>query len=282
MRGWPMRRVVRDNPRRMEFEPAVTLGAGATSIAWSFAFTEGQLLLPEREDVLNPGPLIEAEVRHYLGRLGGLDAWALQVQAVPQGWRPVSLRTAMMAMPAMLMGVAGRASQVLEWDRTHRHCGVCGTPTERVQYERARRCPSCGHMAYPRLTPAMMALIWRPGEVLLARSARFAKGVYSALAGFVEAGETIEECVVREAAEEVGVRVTNLRYYGSQSWPFPNSLMVAFTARWADGEIVPQPGEIEDAHWYALDALPGIPPRFSISGHLIRDTVARLAEGREP
>jgi NAD+ diphosphatase len=266
----------------MEFEPSVILATDATSLAWSFAFTEGGLLLPEGADTLMPGPLIDADVRHYLGRLGGIDAWALQVAAAPAGWRAVSLRAAMMAMPAPQMGVAGRAAQVLEWDRTHRHCGVCGTPTVRVEHERARRCPACGHSAYPRLAPAMMALIWRPGEVLLARSPRFAKGVYSALAGFVEAGESIEECVEREAFEEVGVRVTDLRYYGSQSWPFPHSLMVAFTARWHSGDIVPQPDEIEDARWYALDALPGIPPRFSISGHLIRDTVARLVERGEP
>lgn len=112
----------------------------------------------------------------------------------------------------------------------------------------------------------MMVLIWRPGELLLARAPRFAKGTYSALAGFVEVGETIEECVIREAYEEVGVHITDLRYYGSQSLPFQNSLMIAFTARWKIGDIVPQPEEIEDAKWFPLDALPSIPPRFSISG----------------
>jgi NAD+ diphosphatase len=100
--------------------------------------------------------------------------------------------------------------------------------------------------------------------------------MYSALAGFVEAGESIEECVHREVAEEVGVRVHSPRYYGSQSWPFPHSLMVAYTAEWVDGDIVKQDDEIEDAQWFALDALPKIPPRFSISGHLIRDTVRAL------
>lgn len=135
-------------------------------------------------------------------------------------------------------------------------------------------------MAYPRVTPAMMVLMWRPGELLLARAAHFAKGVYSALAGFVEASETLEQCVEREAAEEVGVRIADLRYFGSQSWPFPHSLMVAFTARWCSGEIVRQASEIEDAQWYPLEALPAIPPRFSISRHLIRDTVAALAAGR--
>jgi NAD+ diphosphatase len=129
----------------------------------------------------------------------------------------------------------------------------------------------------------MMALVWRADrgrpELLLARAPHFAPGMFSALAGFVEAGESLEDCVHREVQEEVSLQVHNLRYYGSQSWPFPNSLMVAFTAQWAGGEIVPQPGEIEEAGWFALDALPKIPPRFSISGHLIRDTVQALAQG---
>lgn len=266
----------------MIFEPGLFPGAAPTGLAWSFAFAEGQLLLPEGDELLAPGPLIEAEVRHYLGRLGGLDAWALRLAAPLPGWRRVPLRAAMMAMPAAQMDVAARAAQLIEWDRAHRFCGVCGTPTALVAHERARRCPSCGQLAYPRVTPAMMVQVWRPGAVLLARSPQFAKGVYSALAGFVEAGETLEQCVERETFEEVGVRIADLRYSGSQSWPFPHSLMVAFSARWTGGEIVPQAGEIEDAQWFAIDALPPIPPRFSISGHLIRDTVAALAEGRAP
>jgi NAD+ diphosphatase len=263
----------------MEFEPAVAPQAEPTELAWTFAFVAGQLLLPEDAQALSPGPPPRAEVRHYLGRLDGIDAWALTSDEATSGWRRVPLRSAMMGLPEMQMSVAGRAAQVLEWDRSHRFCGACGTPTERVAHERAARCPACGHTAYPRVTPAMMVLVWRPGEVLLARAPHFARGMYSALAGFVEAGETLEECVHRETAEEVGVRVTDLRYYGSQSWPFPHSLMLAFAARWVEGEIVPQPGEIEHAAWYPLDELPGIPPRFSISGHLIRDTVQRLSEG---
>ncbi|MCU7374948.1 NAD(+) diphosphatase [Paucibacter sp. O1-1] len=120
----------------------------------------------------------------------------------------------------------------MEWDRSHRFCGACGTATELQAGERARRCPACGHTAYPRLSPAMMALVWRPGELLLARAPHYSNGMYSALAGFVEAGESLEDCLHREVAEEVGVAVTGLRYFGSQSWPFPHSLMVAYTARW--------------------------------------------------
>lgn len=269
----------------MLFIPAIEALSPATEHAWCMAFHDGKLLLPEPEELalapLRPQafePL--AEVRHYLGRLDGLDCWALRLAQQPPGWRAVPLRAAMMQFPAALLGLASRAAQVLEWDRTHRFCGVCGTPTELQPGERARRCPACGHSSYPRMSPAMMALVWRRDrgrpELLLARAPHFVKGMFSALAGFVEAGESLEECVHREVEEEVGLKVQHLQYYGSQSWPFPHSLMVAFTAEWAGGEIVPQAGEIEAADWYALDALPNIPPRFSISGHLIRDTAARL------
>jgi NAD+ diphosphatase len=268
----------------MLFVPAIAPPGEPTPRHWCLAFVEGKLLLPEAED--QPLSPLEAgawqhgaETRHYLGRLDGIDCWALRLPQAPAGWRTVPLRGAMMGLGDGLAGLASRAAQVLDWDRTHRHCGVCGTPTEHQVGERARRCPACGHTAYPRISPAMMTLIWRPGEVLLARAPHFAPGMYSALAGFVEAGESIEQCIHREVAEEVGVQIDELRYYGSQSWPFPNSLMIAFSARWVAGGIVPQPGEIEDAQWFPLDALPTIPPRFSISGHLIRDTVTRLQGG---
>ncbi|MBL8290141.1 MAG: NAD(+) diphosphatase [Rubrivivax sp.] len=277
----------------MRFEPAVSPSVEATSSAWCFAFVEGQVVLPEdpAATLVPQMPAVFepwAERRHFLGRLEGLDCWALALRDLPRGWRRLPLRAAMMQFGEPLMALAGRAAQVLEWDRTHRHCGACGTPTELAAGERARRCPACGHTAYPRVSPAMMVLVWRERiaaggghELLLARSPHYVPGVYSALAGFVEAGESLEECVHREVAEEVGVRVGDLAYYGSQSWPFPHSLMVAYTARWLVGGIVPQAGEIEDAQWFALDALPKIPPRFSISGHLIRDTVRALG-GPEP
>jgi NAD+ diphosphatase len=271
--------------QRMLFTPAITLITSATPQAWCFAFVEGQLLLPDADSGFAPQPWEVFErhepARHYLGQLDGIDCWAFTLSDVPRGFKRAPLRAAMMQLGEPLMGVAGRAAQVLEWDRAHRYCGVCGTPTEALPGERSRKCPACGHTAYPRLSPAMMALVWRDGEVLLARSPHYVPGVYSALAGFVEPGESIEQCIHREVAEEVGVRVTDLRYYGSQSWPFPHSLMIAYTARWIGGEIVKQDSEIEDAQWFALDALPKIPPRFSISGHLIRDTVVSLG-GPEP
>jgi NAD+ diphosphatase len=267
----------------MQFNPAVQPANPATERLWCLAFFEGKLLLPEGDELDLP-PLAPqvlhapAQVRHYLGQLGGLDCWALRIAEPPPGWRSVPLRTAMMKMPAPLSAVAGRASQILEWDRSHRFCGVCGTPTDLHASDRARSCPACRTTVYPRVTPAMMALVWRDRELLLARSPHYTAGMFSALAGFVEAGESLEDCVHREVAEEVSVQVTDLRYFGSQSWPFPSSLMVAYTARWVSGEIVPQAGEIEAAAWFGIDELPAIPPRFSISGHLIRDTVRAMRE----
>ncbi|MET0334456.1 MAG: NAD(+) diphosphatase [Rhizobacter sp.] len=269
----------------MSFVPASRPSPQPSAQAWSFAFVGRDLLVPEAEAIsLQPlaSAVLEsrAQGRHNHGTMATVDCWALSLPEAPPGWRATPLRAAMMALPAEVSAIAGRAAQVIEWDRTHRHCGVCGTPTELHLGERSRVCPSCKHTAYPRVSPAMMALVWRPGELLLARSPHYAKGMYSALAGFVEAGESLEDCVHREVAEEVNVAITDLRYYGSQSWPFPHSLMVAFTARWTGGEIVPQEGEIEDAQWYPIDALPGVPPRFSVSGHLIRDTVEAMREGR--
>lgn len=270
----------------MSFVPASQPAAQPSPQAWCFAFVQRELLLPDAgTDTPTLQPLAaaalaaQATARHYLGTLAAVDCWALALPEPPPGWRRMPLRAAMLALDPALGALAGRAAQVLEWDRSHRFCGVCGTATTLQTGERARVCPACAHTAYPRLSPAMMALVWRPGELLLARSPHYTAGMYSALAGFVEAGESLEECVHREVAEEVAVTVQDLRYYGSQSWPFPHSLMVAYTARWTGGEIVPQPGEIEHAQWFALDALPDIPPRFSIAGHLIRDTVAAMQAG---
>jgi len=264
----------------MPFVPATQAPSPCTELAWCLAFAGGKLLLPAGADGLLPHRWATFEglsmSRHYLGRLDGLDCWAVGVADVPNGWQAVPLRAAMMQFTEPLMSLAGRAAQVMEWDRAHRFCGVCGTPTELHVHDRARVCPSCKQVAYPRVSPAMMALVWRGRQLLLARAPHFAPGMHSALAGFVESGESLEDCVRREVAEEVGVQVDKLRYYGSQSWPFPHSLMVAFTAQWVGGEIVPQPDEIESAGWFDIDALPAIPPRFSISGHLIRDTVERL------
>lgn len=172
--------------------------------------------------------------------------------------------------------LAGRGFQLLDWQRHHRYCGRCATPTLKVDHEFAMRCPKCGLLAYPRISPAIMVLIHRGNELLLARSPRFAPGIYSALAGFVEPGETLEQAVHREVREEVGVEVRNLRYFRSQPWPFPDSLMIAFTAEYASGELTPDPQELEDAGWFPVDQLPSLPAPVSLARHLIDATCAEL------
>ncbi|WP_134586094.1 NAD(+) diphosphatase, partial [Pseudomonas aeruginosa] len=166
--------------------------------------------------------------------------------------------------------------------RHNRFCGNCGTRMQAQDHERVMQCPQCGLHQYPRLSPSMIVLVTRGDEVLLARSPRFVPGVYSTLAGFVEAGESVEQCVVREVREEVGVEVANLEYIGSQNWPFPHSLMLGFHAEYVSGEIVPQEDEIEDAQWFSLDALPPLPAQRSIARHLIDLYLARRSGAAEP
>lgn len=167
--------------------------------------------------------------------------------------------------------VAGRAFQVAEWARTHRFCGACATPMAPLGHELCMRCPACGLSAYPRISPAMMVLIRKGDSILLARHATYATARHTALAGFVEPGESIEDAIHREVYEEVGLKVTDLRYFASQSWPFPHSLMIAFTAEYMSGDIRVQADEIAEARWYGPgDALPEIPAIESVAGRLVR------------
>lgn len=188
----------------------------------------------------------------------------------PQGFAFRKLR-AVLAELGEYGALANRAFQVSEWVRTHRYCGVCATPMHKSGKELCFHCSACGFSAYPRISPAMMVLIKRGDKILLARHATYATARYTALAGFVEAGENIEEAIHREVLEEVGLHVKDLRYFGSQSWPFPHSLMIAYTAEYAGGELSIQEDEIADACWFGPgDALPDIPMIESIAGRLVR------------
>ncbi len=182
---------------------------------------------------------------------------------------PLEIRNVYRDRGAECFRVAGIANQLVHWAATHRYCGRCATPTERVAAERSMRCPSCGLLAYPRISPAVIVLVRRGDEALLARGVRFPLPFYSALAGFVEVGETLEETIVREIREEVGIEVDRITYFGSQPWPFPHSLMIAFRAEWKSGEIAADASEIVDAKWFRADALPQIPPALSIARGLI-------------
>jgi NAD+ diphosphatase len=208
---------------------------------------------------------------HFLGMLGDEACWGVDV---PDGHDPadgaaVDLYSFFGSAGEVEWMVAGRAVQLVEWARTHRYCGRCGTPTEQQPGERAMRCPSCGLLAFPRLAPAMITLVSKGDKALLARGVQFRSPFYSCLAGFVEPGESLEGAVVREVREEVGIEVDDVRYWGSQPWPFPHSLMVGFTAKWKSGEIDIDATEIVDARWFRRDELPPIPPPISIARKLI-------------
>ncbi|CAA9477760.1 MAG: NADH pyrophosphatase, decaps 5'-NAD modified RNA [uncultured Rubrobacteraceae bacterium] len=248
-----------------------------------FAFRDERLLVLEGDEPRVPRASnlevlgLEASFSQPVGHLDGSLCWAVEVPEgveAPGGSEFRDLRAIFAAVNEEFFAVAGRAKQVVRWHATHRFCGRCGGETKPVGGEMAMRCSLCGMMHYPRVSPAVIVRVRRGEEILLARSPGFPKGLRSVLAGFVEPGESIEETVHREVREEVGIEVENLGYFGSQPWPFPNSLMIGFTADYAGGELAPQPGEIEDAAWYRAHDLPQLPPKVSIARRMIEDFVS--------
>jgi NAD+ diphosphatase len=167
------------------------------------------------------------------------------------------------------LAIAALAVRIIDFDRTTRFCGQCGAPTRQSHQERAKTCDTCGLVTYPRTSPAIIVLVRKDDKVLLARSPRFPPGLHSILAGFVEPAETLEEAIHREVREETGIEVTNIRYMGSEPWPFPNSLMIGFVADYAGGDIVIDNNEIISAGWFDRDHLPALPSPMSISRSLI-------------
>jgi NAD+ diphosphatase len=232
---------------------------------------ETDLALPDEFVCASLG--VQIENVHPVGLLEDRyfqTTWVDKDRVATEGFVFKRLRALFGALDQPLIAVAGRAFQIAEWARSHRYCGVCATPTALVPGERCIKCPACGMIAYPRISPAMMVLIRKGDAVLLARNALSATNRFSALAGFLEAGESIEEAVHREVFEEVGLTINNLKYFGSQSWPFPHSLMIAFSAEYVSGEITVDQNEIAEARWFGPDdALPEFPPGVSIAGWLI-------------
>ncbi|HEX2211390.1 MAG TPA: NAD(+) diphosphatase [Longimicrobium sp.] len=227
--------------------------------------------------------LVDEDAWLEVGELGGMRCVAVGVRAevpAPRGCAWMPLRASFRVLTADEFRMAGRASEIVEWERAHRFCGRCGGRTAASGEVMARRCTECGSLHYPRLSPAVLVSVVRGDRILLARSPHFPPGMFSTVAGFVDPGESLEETVTREVREEVGIEVGTVRYFGSQPWPFPSSLMVAFTAEYAGGELAPDPAEIEEAGWYAVDEIPIVPPAISLARALIDDFVR--ARGGDP
>jgi len=219
----------------------------------------------------------------YLGLYRGQHCYAAEIDAshaLPEGWQLLGLRDLFGMVEETLAALSGRAFQYLQWDRDHQYCSRCAAPLHPRENERARYCPACRLTNYPPVSPAIMALVTRGRELLLVRKPAWPPGRYSAVAGFVEPGETLEETVRRETREEAGVEVRAIRYFGSQPWPFPHSLMIAFTAEYAGGEACPDGAEIIEVQWFDAAALPKLPPSISISRRLIDTVSGRLACGK--
>jgi len=244
-----------------------------------FVFHKERLLV-KREDggkiTLHPAPPTQLELSpefsQFIGNYGGTDIYAAELSpsiTPPAPLHFMKLRSLFGKMDREIFTLAGRAVQIIHWNRDHLFCGRCGTKMRIRKKEIAKICPACTFTSFPRLSPAVIMSIIREDEILLARSPHFPSGMYSTLAGFVEPGETLEEAVAREVREEASVEISDITYVCSQPWPFPHSLMIGFTAHYAGGEIQIDNNEIVDAQWFPADDLPPLPTRASIARHLI-------------
>jgi NAD+ diphosphatase len=261
------------------FTPGILPARDPSSPAIWFIFHDDRLLVEQITEkniaVCSTSPILmglSPIFSQYFGNYNGTDIYVAELPestTLPEELHFMKLRTLFGKIDKDFFSLAGRAIQILQWNRDYKYCGRCGTEMAIRRTELAKKCPTCGFVSFPRLSPAVIMSIVRDKEILLARSPRFPKGMYSTLAGFVEPGETLEETVIREIREEVNVEVSDITYIGSQPWPFPHSLMIGFTTRYAGGEIEVDNKEIEDAQWFSTNNLPVLPTRISIARHLI-------------
>lgn len=261
------------------YMPAIIPVQAINEDAWWFLFDSGKLYV--QSDGMNVkipyfsiSKLIPNEIvrTQYLGLLDGKACYCGEISAAHASLLEsdyFDLRSLFGILEDDLFLLAGRAYQILNWDHHHQYCGRCATSMIQKEDERAKFCPKCNLIVYPGISPAVITAIIKGNEILLAHATHFAGNMYSAIAGFVEPGETLEETVKREVYEEVGLRIKNIKYFGNQPWPFPNSLMIAFTSEYESGEISVDGNEISQAGWYTVHNLPQIPGRISIARQLI-------------
>ena len=232
-----------------------------------FIFKDSKLLVDQNTGQPSQDQTVLLNSSVYLGIYDHMHVYAGEAAEVKEpahtAW--VDIRNLIGKLSEIFLALAGKASQLILWERTHAFCGQCGKQTTRRDHERARECKACKLLFFPKICPVVLALVQKNDEILLARPAHYAVEFYSALAGYVESGETLEQCLKREVFEEVGLVVDNVRYFDSQVWPFPNLLMIGFTCHWKSGEIRRDPVEILDVHWFRKDNLPLLPPEYSLS-----------------
>ena len=264
----------------MHFIPSINEPHDSDKRAYWFIFRGNEIMIsgqgafPRIPQFINFQQSVIRIIRqHYLGNLDGLNCYCAEVSydtAIPDDMTFSPLRPLLEVIGEEMFSIAGRAFQIIDWDRNHQFCGRCGSQLRTKNEERAKTCSICGLVLYPVIAPAVIVAVVRDRTLLLAHSHRFQAELYSVLAGFVEAGETLEECLCREVAEEVGISISDIKYFGSMSWPFPNSLMVGFTAQHVSGEIIIDNNELDEANWYGPENMPPkIPAKGTISRKLI-------------
>ena len=244
-----------------------------------FVFCKDDLLLQQQADGSYTIPLAEeppTEVKPWTHQMtvspmaDGTPVTAYRLDTPSPLLTPCPLRQSYYKLPRPLYLKAGKCAELLYWDQNTKYCGVCGAPM-RMDTDISKKCTECGKEIWPQLATAVIVLIHRGDEVLLVRARNFRSDFYGLVAGFVETGETLEEAVAREALEETGVTITNIRYFASQPWPYPCGLMVGFHADYVSGEIHLQRSEIAKGGWFRRDNLPTIPEKLSIARMLLDD-----------
>ena len=261
------------------YEPAVTDSNKDYTYGYWFVFCSNKLLIVNKEsgakipvynELTGLGQVLTSPL--YLGKFYDQPAYCIGIDdntQAPSGMSFVDLRSTFGVLDEDSFLLASKAVQVVAWEQTHRFCGKCGSLTQDLSGERAKVCPECGFISYPRICPAVITAVFKENKILLAHARSFKGDIHSLIAGFVEAGETLEEAVEREIMEEIGIKVKNVEYWGSQPWPYPNSLMLGFTAGYESGEINVDGVEISHADWYDVENLPELPSKVSIARKII-------------
>lgn len=239
-----------------------------------FVFCKDDIVLTAAGHVPSGGECpIRLEAWHTVHALPALDGEecrcvSIDAPCTQEGFRQISLRASYDVLPERHYLMAGKAREIIYWDQTTRYCGCCGAPMQKDS-DISKRCTGCGKQVWPALAVAIIVLVRRGDEALMVRAHNFRGNHYGLVAGFVETGETLEECLVREVQEETGITVRNVRYFASQPWPYPSGLMVGFTADYESGEIRLQRSELADGGWFRKDNLPPIPGKVSLARRLI-------------